>query len=355
MAAKNCDLDEDLEVDDYGFQVAMDQIGEAACQEDCSTVLECLLRSRPTRELLNSGAWERALATGEADGTTTSSLKDDLRIFWAYLRDVGGGHGNPSKHAAQAVPEAPTDEASLQIHPTIRCKAAPTAPTTEAAFSEKALFVLEDVASAMLVGDSADSPPPTPPAAPQADDTPRVAGDLEDAPLLAERMVEPDSEPQTAKDSDCEVIEVVDVKLAPEVVTTPAVVEEGGRAVTSNEDAVHVIKEEKPPPPSRAFLAERLKRAKRALEAEPVVPERPRSSSAISDQSSSSSSGARRERKRRKRSRTPRARRPSRGRNRPPAGPPMQPPPLHMPWGPCGPCGPCGHLFQPPGFWGPHF
>eukprot|EP00434_Breviolum_minutum_P029975 symbB.v1.2.026506.t1/scaffold2654.1/size73885/1 len=46
--------DEIMEVDEWGFQMAMDQVAEASCPEDAAAVLEALLKSKPCEDFLKA-------------------------------------------------------------------------------------------------------------------------------------------------------------------------------------------------------------------------------------------------------------------------------------------------------------
>ncbi|CAK9044373.1 unnamed protein product, partial [Durusdinium trenchii] len=54
----NVESEDLMEVDAWGFQMAMDQVKEAACPEDGAAVLEALLKSKPSEEFLKEGSWE---------------------------------------------------------------------------------------------------------------------------------------------------------------------------------------------------------------------------------------------------------------------------------------------------------
>ena len=54
--------DEIMEVDEWGFQMAMDQVAEASCPEDAAAVLEALLKSKPCEDFLKAGHWTSKLA-----------------------------------------------------------------------------------------------------------------------------------------------------------------------------------------------------------------------------------------------------------------------------------------------------
>eukprot|EP00933_Yihiella_yeosuensis_P071707 TRINITY_DN7993_c0_g1_i2.p1 TRINITY_DN7993_c0_g1~~TRINITY_DN7993_c0_g1_i2.p1 ORF type:complete len:453 (-),score=111.92 TRINITY_DN7993_c0_g1_i2:71-1429(-) len=63
--ARNVEEDH-LEVDEWGFQLAMEQVREATSIEDARAVLQALLHSRPSKEFLKAGSWSQALCGLEA-------------------------------------------------------------------------------------------------------------------------------------------------------------------------------------------------------------------------------------------------------------------------------------------------
>lgn len=105
-----------LEVDEWGFQMAIDQLREASCQDDVVAVLEALLHAKPTAGLLHSPDWHAALGP-DAQPTELFSqgraglLAAELRQCWAALRQsgdagVGAAEGDkptPENKAAEEV------------------------------------------------------------------------------------------------------------------------------------------------------------------------------------------------------------------------------------------------------------
>jgi len=96
-----------LEVDEFGFSMALDQIREASCPEDGAAVLEVLLRSRPTRELLETNTWVHTLRSHLEDpASQLGVLARKLFDHWDHLRS----HGGPS---AGVPAERPTTASAL--------------------------------------------------------------------------------------------------------------------------------------------------------------------------------------------------------------------------------------------------
>eukprot|EP00438_Fugacium_kawagutii_P008304 Skav206327 [mRNA] locus=scaffold1420:200631:208523:- [translate_table: standard] len=58
---KASEPEEVMEVDEWGFQMAMDQVAEAASPEDAAAVLEALLKSKPCEDFLKAGHWKSKL------------------------------------------------------------------------------------------------------------------------------------------------------------------------------------------------------------------------------------------------------------------------------------------------------
>jgi len=85
------DTAHDLEVDVWGFRVAMDRFSESTCPEDQAAVLSALLRSHPTLSLLRDVPWAKALEpiTEEREPASLESfvakLAQELRTSWTEL------------------------------------------------------------------------------------------------------------------------------------------------------------------------------------------------------------------------------------------------------------------------------
>mmetsp|Transcript_77195 Transcript_77195/g.153068 ORF Transcript_77195/g.153068 Transcript_77195/m.153068 type:complete len:734 (+) Transcript_77195:50-2251(+) len=96
QAAKKAEEEEEdavaFEVDECGLQIAIQQVREAESPEDAKAVLEALLRSRPTSELLETGMWVEA-----AEGLMTvldgqlRNLTDQLLRLWGSRCSKTGG------------------------------------------------------------------------------------------------------------------------------------------------------------------------------------------------------------------------------------------------------------------------
>jgi len=79
---------DELEIDEFGFEMALEQLREAPTPEDAAAVLEALLRSEPSRDLLEAGDWETALGPDSVQfGGRTASLAGQIRVLWRWRRD----------------------------------------------------------------------------------------------------------------------------------------------------------------------------------------------------------------------------------------------------------------------------
>eukprot|EP00450_Noctiluca_scintillans_P020742 CAMPEP_0194532480 /NCGR_PEP_ID=MMETSP0253-20130528/70051_1 /TAXON_ID=2966 /ORGANISM="Noctiluca scintillans" /LENGTH=816 /DNA_ID=CAMNT_0039377931 /DNA_START=159 /DNA_END=2605 /DNA_ORIENTATION=- len=89
--ASAVDTAHDLEVDVWGFRVAMDRFSESTCPEDQAAVLSALLRSHPTMSLLRDVPWAKALEpiAEEREPASLESfvakLAQELRTSWTEL------------------------------------------------------------------------------------------------------------------------------------------------------------------------------------------------------------------------------------------------------------------------------
>ncbi|CAE7648885.1 YDR541C, partial [Symbiodinium sp. CCMP2456] len=62
-AAKPAESEEEgMEVDEWGFQMALDQVKEAACADDALAVMEALVDSKPSAEFLEAASWSTKLS-----------------------------------------------------------------------------------------------------------------------------------------------------------------------------------------------------------------------------------------------------------------------------------------------------
>jgi len=92
-----------FEVDECGLQIAIQQVREAESPEDAKAVLEALLRSSPTSELLEKGMWVE-----DAEGLMTvldgqlKALTDKLLRLWGSRCSNTGG----TKHSDMPVSES---------------------------------------------------------------------------------------------------------------------------------------------------------------------------------------------------------------------------------------------------------
>eukprot|EP00439_Symbiodinium_sp_Y106_P061698 s7_g9.t1 len=81
-AAKPAESEEEgMEVDEWGFQMALDQVKEAACADDALAVMEALVDSKPSAEFLEAASWSTKLSevqsspsAGSTDGSVTTSV-----------------------------------------------------------------------------------------------------------------------------------------------------------------------------------------------------------------------------------------------------------------------------------------
>jgi len=82
----------EFEVDEFGFQLALEQIKAAVCPEDGVAVLEVLLRSRPTNELLEADSWATALEVHVSGlASHLGALLHKVSDKWCRLREQGSG------------------------------------------------------------------------------------------------------------------------------------------------------------------------------------------------------------------------------------------------------------------------
>jgi len=97
-----------FEVDECGLQLAIQQVREAESPEDAEAVLEALLRSRPTSELLEKGMWVEA-AEGlmtVLDGQLKTLTDKLLRLWGSRCSNVGGtNHSNTPVSESKATTE----------------------------------------------------------------------------------------------------------------------------------------------------------------------------------------------------------------------------------------------------------
>lgn len=112
-AAKPAESEEEgMEVDEWGFQMALDQVKEAACADDALAVMEALVDSKPSAEFLEAASWSTKLSEVQ------SSPSADLRVVACakrlasiWERKKRGEEVGPADVAEVPASVAPTESA----------------------------------------------------------------------------------------------------------------------------------------------------------------------------------------------------------------------------------------------------
>lgn len=112
-AAKPAESEEEgMEVDEWGFQMALDQVKEAACADDALAVMEALVDSKPSAEFLEAASWSTKLSEVQ------SSPSADLRVVTCakrlasiWERKKRGEEVGPADAAEVSASVAPTESA----------------------------------------------------------------------------------------------------------------------------------------------------------------------------------------------------------------------------------------------------
>eukprot|EP00929_Paragymnodinium_shiwhaense_P040837 TRINITY_DN21258_c0_g1_i1.p1 TRINITY_DN21258_c0_g1~~TRINITY_DN21258_c0_g1_i1.p1 ORF type:complete len:1041 (+),score=338.51 TRINITY_DN21258_c0_g1_i1:113-3235(+) len=111
--------DDATEVDEFGFEMAMDRLQEAAEAEDAASVLQMLIRCRPAEELLGESTWQKSLVAWHDAQLEKKALTTELavlvrRLQQAWCRLAGNttailplAAAPAGQHASAAAPASP--------------------------------------------------------------------------------------------------------------------------------------------------------------------------------------------------------------------------------------------------------
>mmetsp|Transcript_45076 Transcript_45076/g.97908 ORF Transcript_45076/g.97908 Transcript_45076/m.97908 type:complete len:498 (+) Transcript_45076:64-1557(+) len=109
-----------LELDEWGFGLAMERLADSDAEpDDKVAVLQALLSSRPTGELLSSESWEAALQGLISSGPSSIRRQFTLDILdrWRGLRSSGTGEQSlETADFGAVVPVGSADLGAAQVH-----------------------------------------------------------------------------------------------------------------------------------------------------------------------------------------------------------------------------------------------
>ncbi|CAK8985256.1 unnamed protein product [Durusdinium trenchii] len=118
-AEADAEADAEAEVDECGFQLAMNELRNATGPADAMAVLNALQNSQPSRELLSWGAWEAMLAARErmTQYVRVARLCRKLRDRWTALDTAGHRYGRYGTAQPRVIerPEAAKETAEKEM------------------------------------------------------------------------------------------------------------------------------------------------------------------------------------------------------------------------------------------------